>query len=147
MRRTYMFALALAALAAPARAADVICHNCPPQWADFASMDVQNLRNADTLASVVRRHPRVRLIAAGHVHRASLTTVAGIAATICPAPNHAVALHLDARWPPSFKIEPPAFHLHAWFPGDGYGSVVTHLVPIGEFAGPWPFHGSGGRLL
>jgi len=32
--------LALAALAPPsaARAADVICYNCPPQWADFASM-------------------------------------------------------------------------------------------------------------
>jgi putative spermidine/putrescine transport system substrate-binding protein len=23
---------------APAQAADVICYNCPPQWADFASM-------------------------------------------------------------------------------------------------------------
>ena len=22
----------------PARAAEVICYNCPPQWADFASM-------------------------------------------------------------------------------------------------------------
>jgi hypothetical protein len=35
----FMFA-ALAALlpALPARAADVICYNCPPQWADFASM-------------------------------------------------------------------------------------------------------------
>ncbi len=32
--------VALAALAPclPARAADVICYNCPPQWADFASM-------------------------------------------------------------------------------------------------------------
>src|SRR5215470_8819058 len=32
--------LALAALGigGPARAADVICYNCPPQWADFASM-------------------------------------------------------------------------------------------------------------
>jgi putative spermidine/putrescine transport system substrate-binding protein len=28
----------LAALTAPARAADVICYNCPPQWADWASM-------------------------------------------------------------------------------------------------------------
>jgi hypothetical protein len=26
------------AVARPARAADVICYNCPPQWADFASM-------------------------------------------------------------------------------------------------------------
>jgi putative spermidine/putrescine transport system substrate-binding protein len=31
-------ALALAALSQPARAADVICYNCPPEWADWASM-------------------------------------------------------------------------------------------------------------
>jgi putative spermidine/putrescine transport system substrate-binding protein len=30
--------LALIAGRAPAQAADVICYNCPPQWADFASM-------------------------------------------------------------------------------------------------------------
>ncbi len=30
--------LALTAFAAPAKAADVICYNCPPQWADWASM-------------------------------------------------------------------------------------------------------------
>ncbi len=31
-------ALAVPAFGGPARAADVICYNCPPQWADFASM-------------------------------------------------------------------------------------------------------------
>src|SRR5580698_9814674 len=30
--------LAMFALQAPAQAADVICYNCPPQWADFATM-------------------------------------------------------------------------------------------------------------
>jgi len=40
------------------------------------------------------------------------------------------------RWPEVFRIEPPAFHLHAWLPGPGFGSVVTHLVPVGEFPGP-----------
>src|ERR1700752_2339757 len=30
--------LAMFALRAPAQAADVICYNCPPQWADFATM-------------------------------------------------------------------------------------------------------------
>ena len=110
-------------------------------------MDVQNLRNADALDAILRRHPRALLVAAGHVHRAVLTTFAGIAATICPAPNHAVALDLDARLPPSFKIEPPAFHLHTWFPGDGFGRIVTHWVPIGDFAGPHPFFGGDGKLL
>ncbi len=31
-------ALALAVRAQPTQAADVICYNCPPQWADFATM-------------------------------------------------------------------------------------------------------------
>jgi putative spermidine/putrescine transport system substrate-binding protein len=30
--------VATVALRAPAQAADVICYNCPPQWADFAAM-------------------------------------------------------------------------------------------------------------
>jgi hypothetical protein len=58
-----------------------------------------------------------------------------------------VALDLDARLPPSFKIEPPAFHLHAWFAGDGFGHVVTHWVPIGDFDGPHPFFAGDGTLL
>lgn len=119
----------------------------PPFVTGIAHMDRQNLRNAAELAAVVQRHPRTRLVAAGHVHRATLTTFAGVAATICPAPNHAVALDLDAHLAPSFMIEPPAFHLHVWFPDDGFGRVVTHQVPIGDFAGPYPFRGSDGRLL
>lgn len=30
--------LTVAAMSAPAQAADVICYNCPPQWADWATM-------------------------------------------------------------------------------------------------------------
>jgi 3',5'-cyclic-AMP phosphodiesterase len=95
----------------------------------------------------LRRHPRVRLIAAGHVHRAAVTNFVGATATICPAPNHAVALDLNARLPPSFTIEPPAFHLHAWTPDDGFGTVVTHWVPIGDFEGPHRFFDDHGKLL
>jgi len=119
----------------------------PPFATGISHMDVQNLRNGVDLAAVLRQHARVRLLGAGHVHRACLTTFAGVAATICPAPSHAVALDLEARYPPSFKIEPPGFHLHAWFPGDKYGEVVTHFVPIGQFDGPYPFFGQNGLLL
>lgn len=124
----------------------------PPFATGIGHMDAQRLRNADDLAAVLRRHQRARLVAAGHVHRATLTTFAGVAATICPAPNHAVALDLDGRLPPSFTLEPPAFHLHVWFPGQAlpgqsFGHVVTHQVPIGDFAGPCPFFDGDGRLL
>jgi 3',5'-cyclic-AMP phosphodiesterase len=111
----------------------------PPFVTGVAHMDRQNLRNAGDLAAVLHRHRRARLIAAGHVHRAVLTTFAGIAATICPAPSHAVALDLCEQYPPSLTVEPPAFHVHAWFAGAPYSDVVTHFVPIGDFEGPHPF--------
>ncbi len=132
--------------ASPDRPALAFLHH-PPFRAGIWHMDRQNLLNADALAEVVRRHPRLRLIAAGHVHRATFTTFAGVAATICPAPNHAVDLDLGELREPSFKVEPPAFHLHAWFAGEAFGNLVTHVVPIGDFDGPHPFFGPDGKLL
>jgi 3',5'-cyclic AMP phosphodiesterase CpdA len=119
----------------------------PPFIAGVWHMDRQNLRNASELADIVRRHPRVRLVATGHLHRAIVTMFAGVPCTICPAPNHAVDLDLAHLRQPSFRIEPPAFHLHAWLPDDGGGHLVTHQVPIGEFDGPHPFFAADGRLL
>jgi 3',5'-cyclic-AMP phosphodiesterase len=119
----------------------------PPFITGIWHMDRQNLLNSSELAPIIKRHPRVQLIAAGHVHRATLTMFAGVPATICPAPNHAVDLDLAELRQPSFKVEPPAFHLHTWFPGAGFGNVVTHQVPIGNFDGPHPFFGPDGKLL
>ncbi len=130
----------------PDRPALIFLHH-PPFLAGIWHMDRQNLSNAEALAAIIRRHPRVQLIGAGHVHRATLTVFAGVPTTICPAPNHAVDLDLARLREPSFKVEPPAFHLHAWFPGEGLGRVVTHQVPIGTFDGPHPFFGADGKLL
>ncbi len=132
--------------AAPERTALVFLHH-PPFLTGIGHMDRQNLRNAADLAAIVKRHKRVQRIATGHVHRATLATFAGVATTICPAPNHAVDLDLAEQREPSFRVEPPAFHLHVWWPGEGFGNVVTHQVPIGEFDGPHPFFGKDGRLL
>jgi 3',5'-cyclic AMP phosphodiesterase CpdA len=128
------------------RPALIFLHH-PPFVTGIHHMDVQNLRNAGALANVLRQHPRARLVAAGHVHRAALTQFFGVPATICPAPNHAVALDLEDSLPPSFKVEPPAFHLHTWFSGEHFGDLITHHVPIGDFPGPFPFFGRDGRLL
>jgi 3',5'-cyclic AMP phosphodiesterase CpdA len=131
---------------APDRPALLFLHH-PPFKTGIWHMDRQNLLNASELAPIVRRHPRVQLIAAGHVHRATLSMFAGVPTTICPAPNHAVDLDLAELREPSFRVEPPAFHLHIWFPGEGFGGVVTHQVPIGDFGGPHPFFGPDGKLL
>jgi 3',5'-cyclic-AMP phosphodiesterase len=131
---------------APERPALLFLHH-PPFQTGIWHMDRQNLLNAGELADIVRRNPRVQRIATGHVHRATLTMFAGVATTICPAANHAVDLDLAELREPSFKVEPPAFHLHAWFPGEGFGRLVTHQVPIGNFDGPHPFFGADGKLL
>lgn len=130
-----------------ARGPALIFLHHPPFETGIAHMDRQNLRNAVDLAPILARHPRARLVAAGHVHRAATTVFAGVAASICPAPNHAVDLDLAAAHAPSLRVEPPAFHLHAWFAGDGFGSLVTHFVPIGDFPGPHPFFDADGKLL
>ena len=138
--------LAATLASSPDRPALLFLHH-PPFKTGIWHMDRQYLLNAGELAAVVKRHPCAQLIAAGHVHRAILTMFAGISSTICPAPNHAVDLDLAELREPSFKVEPPAFHLHAWFPGEGFGSVVTHQVPIGHYDGPHPFFGPDGKLL
>jgi 3',5'-cyclic-AMP phosphodiesterase len=127
----------------PARPALLFLHH-PPFQTGIWHMDRQNLLNTDALVHVVRRHARTRLIAAGHVHRAVVTQVAGIPATICPAPNHAVDLDLGHIREPSFRLEPPGFHLHACFAD---GAVVTHAVAIGDCGPPYPFFGPDGKLL
>jgi Icc protein len=132
--------------ASPSRPALVFLHH-PPFISGIWHMDRQNLRDADKLAPIVKRHSRVLGIASGHVHRAILTMFAGVPCTICPAPNHAVDLDLGELREPSFTVEPPAFHLHTWFAGEGFGNLVTHQVPIGVFDGPHPFFGPDGKLL
>jgi Icc protein len=136
-----------AALASSASRPALLFLHHPPFQTGIWHMDRQNLLNASELEPIVRLHPRAQLIATGHVHRAVLTMFAGVPTTICPAPNHAVDLDIEHLREPSFKVEPPAFHLHSWFPGEGFGRVVTHHVPIGSFDGPHPFFGTDGKLL
>jgi Icc protein len=119
----------------------------PPFIAGIWHMDRQNLHNAAELETIIRRHPRVLLVATGHIHRATLTMFAGRPCTICPAPNHAVDLDLARLRAPSLRVEPGALHLHTFFEGGGFGQLVTHHVPIGEFDGPHPFFAPDGKLL
>src|SRR5439155_18501150 len=103
----------------------------PPFNCGIVSSDGMRLLNADALAALLKRHPRALLVAAGHVHRAAQTVFAGISATICPAGEQAVTLEFELRRPEVFRIELPAFHLHAWLPAAVSGSVVTHVVSTG----------------
>ena len=131
------------ALASSATRPALLFQHHPPFDTGIAYSDTMRLMNPEPLAELLARHRRVLLVAAGHVHRAAQTIFAGVSASICPAGEQAATLEFELRWPELFMIEPPAFHLHVWLPGEGLGSVVTHVVPIGDFPGPYPY-GNGG---
>lgn len=130
-------------LARMPRAPTMILMHHPPFRTGIGHMDKLGLRGADAFAKVVSRHPQVELIACGHLHRTIRATVGGRPALTCPSPAHQVALDIDPDAPSAFRMEPPGFMLH-WWNGSG---LVSHTATIGQFAGPFPFFDSRGRLI
>ena len=126
----------------PAKPTLVALHH-PPFWTGIGHMDQQPLQNPDALEAVIRRHPQVERVVAGHLHRPIVKRFGGTVASTSPSPSHQVALDLadDAR--SQFVMEPPAFQLHLWQEGVG---LVSHIASIGQFDGPYPFY-EGGKLI
>jgi 3',5'-cyclic AMP phosphodiesterase CpdA len=115
--------------AAPERPTMIFVHH-PPFATGVAHMDAHPFEGADRFAAVLRRHPQVERLAAGHVHRAMQTRWAGVAATTCPSTAHQFALDLRAAAPAAYTLEPPGFQLHCRTPD---GGIVTHTAAIGEY--------------
>ncbi len=132
------------ALAARPDAPTLVFVHHPPFPTLIGHMDEQGLvRGREGLARIIARHPQVERVLCGHLHRPIQARFAGTLAATCPSPAHQVALDLAGDAASAFKMEPPAFQLHAWTRASG---VVSHTAYIGEFAGPFPFH-EGGKLI
>lgn len=119
---------------APAAPTLLMMHH-PPFDTGIGHMDSIGLSGKQQFAAIVSRHPQVRLIICGHLHRAIHAMVGGRAAVCCPSPAHQITLDLDADAPGAFSMEPPGFMLH-WWNGSGF---VTHTAAIGNYDGPYPF--------
>jgi 3',5'-cyclic-AMP phosphodiesterase len=124
---------------APQRPTLVFLHH-PPFATGMPAMDALGLRvGAAALGDVVARHPQVERIVAGHVHRSIQTRWRGTLASTAPSTAHQIVLDLRPDAVGAYTFEPPGHHLHVWT-GD---ALVTHLVPIGSFPGPFPFGKAG----
>lgn len=113
----------------------VIMHH-PPFATFIGHMDAMGLDNPAALAAVISRHPQVQAVLCGHLHRSIQTRFAGTIAMTCPSTAHQVALDFASDAPDRYIMEPPGFMLHAWSAAAG---LVSHVVPIGDFAGPYSF--------
>lgn len=130
-------------LAREPRRPTLVFQHHPPFETGIAFMDVQNLHNGAEEIAVLAKHPQVRHVACGHVHRAVERTIEGIGFSIAPNAAHAVTLSLDAEAEASFTLEPPAIRIF-WVSDDG--TLASHLSFVGSFDGPYPFYEPDGSL-
>jgi 3',5'-cyclic-AMP phosphodiesterase len=120
----------------PDRPTIVMMHH-PPFESGIPHIDAYNCRQGARLAQIVARHPNVERILCGHIHRFMQLRFGGTMLVTAPSTTTAIALRLRPDAEPASYIEPPAMLLHQWRPATG---LVTHLVPIGAFPGPYPFY-------
>jgi Icc protein len=134
--------LAQTLAAAPTQPTLVLMHH-PPFLTGIAHMDALGLGGREAFAEIVRGHPQIKLILCGHLHRNIQTSVGGRPVLTCPSTAHQVALDLRAEAPSAFCMEPAGYMLHRWH-GD---QLVSHVVAVGDYAGPYPFFKPDGKLI
>lgn len=124
----------------------ILAMHHPPFATGIAHMDAIGIPATERarLAAVVARHPNIERIVCGHLHRPIQHRFAGTLASTCPSPAHQVAFDIRPDAPSAYRLEPPAFQIHAWLPGEG---LVSHLVTVDESPGPYPFFHQDGQLI
>lgn len=123
----------------------IVAMHHPPFRTMIGHMDEIGLRDpGGALGALVARHPQVRRVICGHLHRLIQAPWANTIAMTAPSTAHQVCLDLADDAPSAFAMEPPGFLVHAWSEA---GDVVSHAVPIGRFDGPFPFHADNGQLI
>jgi Icc protein len=116
-----------ATLAAAPEAPTLLALHHPPLLTGIPAHDRYGLPAADrqALGEVVRAHPQVRRIVAGHVHRTVYAELGGRSVLAAPSTYVQARLELGAE-EIRFTDEPPGFVVHALLDGE----LVSHVQPI-----------------
>ena len=101
----------------------------PPLLTGIPAWDELGLPAADrrALAEVVERHPQVRRLVAGHVHRAITAELAGRPVMTVPSTYVQARLRFGAE-EIELAAEPGGFAVHAVLDGE----LISHLQPVGR---------------
>lgn len=121
--------------AAPDQPSLIALHQ-PPFETGMAFIDAYRCFGEDRFSRLIGSHPQVQAVVCGHVHRFVARWLGGTIALTAPSLTSAIALRLAPGASPASLAEPPGFLLHDWQDGRG---LVTHLVPVGRFPGPYDF--------
>lgn len=114
----------------------VVMHH-PPFQTGIAHMDAMGLREGgEALAEVIGRHPQVRRILCGHLHRSIVGTFAGVSALTVPSTAHQIVLDWRDDGPAAWRAEPPGFAVHLLYED---GRIVSHVAASGDWGPAQPF--------
>jgi 3',5'-cyclic AMP phosphodiesterase CpdA len=105
----------------------VLALHHPPLVTGLPSADQMGIgeQSRHALARVVERHPQLKRIVAGHVHRAIVGELGGC--SVITAPSTFAQLKLDFRSPEIQVVpEPPGFAVHAFVDGE----LLSHIQPV-----------------
>lgn len=110
----------------------LIAMHHPPIATGLPAMDAIAISDDERaeLAAVLARHPQVQMIAAGHVHRAVVSTIATVPVLAVPSSDVQLAFDLAAT-EIAFTREPPCFAVHLLVDG----RIVSHIQPIATSSG------------
>jgi Icc protein len=106
----------------------VLAMHHPPLPTGIPVWDELGLPAADrhALAAVLARHPQVRRVVAGHVHRLMTAELAG--RPVLTVPSTYVQGRLDFQAQEiELSADPAGFAIHAVVDGD----VISHIQPVG----------------
>ena len=111
---------------APGRLTLVAMHH-PPIVTGIPAWDEIGLREADrqALAEVIERHPQVRRLVSGHVHRAIIGELAGRSVLVVPSTYVQGRLNF-AMQELELSADPAGFAVHAVVNGE----LVSHVQPV-----------------
>lgn len=101
------------------------------------------------LAALLRRHPQVVRVIAGHAHRPFTCAFGGTIGYAAPTTCYPFALETGPERVLSITGEPPAFAVHLWMEdaGAGEADLVSHTVPVGEWGEPVVLLRAGKRVI
>lgn len=113
--------------AAPDAPTLVLLHH-PPFETGIWWMDCIGLAGAAELEAIVRRHPQVVRVVAGHLHRPIETAWGHCLVSCAPSTTHQTQCNLHPEHEPVIAAEPPQLQLH-WWTGDTFVTHTTVFEP------------------
>jgi 3',5'-cyclic AMP phosphodiesterase CpdA len=111
----------------------VIMLHHPPIDSGIAIMDSMKLRDSTRFGDLVSRHGNIERVLCGHLHRSMHARWKGSVVSVPSSTVEQVRLAFTPGATLATVQEPPGFQLHYW----SHQGLVTHNVPIGDFAGPF----------